>query len=83
MAKTIEMEKIEILDLISKKSIEVTFEQLATVAREVLCVPARSTSSERVFSLTGLTLEDRRCSLAPESIDDLLFLHGLRNTNMK
>ena len=40
MAKTIEIEKIEILDLISKKSIKVTFEQLVTVAREVLCVPA-------------------------------------------
>ena len=36
------MEKIEILDLISKKSIRVTFEQLVTVAREVLCVPASS-----------------------------------------
>ena len=43
------MEKIEILDLIRKKSIRVTFEQLATVAREVLSVPASSTSSERVF----------------------------------
>ena len=83
MGKTIEMEKIEILDLISKKSIRVTFKQLATVAREVLCVPASSTSSERVFSLTGRTLEDRRCSLVPESVDDLLFLHGLRNMNMK
>ena len=83
MAKTIEMEKIEILDLLSKKSIRVTFEQLATVAREVLRIPASSTSTERVFSLTGHTFEDRRGSLAPESVDGLLFLHGLRNTNMK
>ena len=83
MAKTIEMEKIEMLDLLSKKSIRVTFEQLATVARGVLCVPASSMSSERVFSLTGHTFEDRRCSLASESVDGLLFLHGLQNTNMK
>ena len=36
--------------------------KLVTVARKVLCAPASSTSSERVFSFTGRTLEDRRCS---------------------
>ena len=51
---------------------------LAIVARDVLCVLACSTSSERVFSLTGRTLEDRRCFLSPESVDGLLFLLGLR-----
>ena len=53
------MEKIEILDLIRKKSIRVTFEQLATVAREVLCVPASSTSSERVFFSHRLYIQRR------------------------
>ena len=55
---------------------------LATVARDVLCVPASNTSSERVFSLTGRTLEDRRYSVSPESVDGLLFLHGLRTPKL-
>ncbi len=51
--------------------------RLSSVARNVLSVPASSTSSERVFSLAGRTLEDRRCQLSPDTVDGLLFLHSL------
>jgi len=51
--------------------------KLARVARVLLGVPATSTSSERSFSLAGRTLEDRRSTLCHESVDGLLFLHGL------
>ncbi len=53
--------------------------KLAKVAQYVLCIPATSTSSERSFSIAGRTLDDRRSQLAPEAVDDLLFLHGLHN----
>ncbi len=50
---------------------------LAAVARVILAVPATETSSERVFSLAGRTIEDRRTQLNVDTIDDLIFLHGL------
>ena len=51
--------------------------RLCLVARNIFSVPASSTSSEKVFSLAGRTLEDRRCQLLPETVDGLLFLHSL------
>jgi hypothetical protein len=51
--------------------------KLSTVARTVLAIPATETSSERVFSLAGRTLEERRTQLSVDSVDDLLFIHGL------
>ena len=56
---------------------QVVLPRLATEARVLLGVPATSTSSERSFSLAGRTLEERRSTLSPTSVDGLLFLHGL------
>jgi hypothetical protein len=50
---------------------------LAKVAQMILAIPATETSSERVFSLAGRTLEDRRSRLNVETVDDLIFVHGL------
>ena len=54
-----------------------TLPKLSGVARALLGVPATSTSSERSFSLAGRTLEERRTMLSSDSVDGLLFLHGL------
>jgi len=54
-----------------------TWPKLAEVARHLLAVPAASTSSERSFSIAGRTIEDRRTQLSAESVDGLMFLHGL------
>ena len=40
-------------------------------------IPATRTSSERSFSLAGRTLEERRSQLDPDTVDDLMFIHGL------
>ena len=37
--------------------------RLCLVARDIFSMPASSTSSERVFSLAGRTLEDRCCMI--------------------
>jgi len=50
---------------------------LAKVAQMILAIPATETSLERVFSLAGRTLEDRRSRLNAETVDDLIFVHGL------
>ena len=53
---------------------------LSYVAQHLLAAPtpAASTSSERLFSLAGLTLSDRRSNLSGDSVDGLLFIHGLK-----
>jgi len=50
--------------------------KLYTVARQVLCVPATSAASERVFSTAGRLLEKRRTNLSPATVNSLLFLHS-------
>ena len=43
--------------------------------KSVLCVPATSTSSERVFSTLGIIADKRRSRMTPELIDALVFLN--------
>ena len=43
--------------------------------RRVLCIPATSAPSERVFSAAGLTIANRRASLNAENAAALIFLH--------
>jgi hAT family C-terminal dimerisation region len=45
---------------------------LFKVACQVLCIPASSTASERVFSTAGRLIENRT-SLSPETVNNLLF----------
>ena len=52
--------------------------KLSQVAKCLLSVPAASTSSERSFSLAGRTIDDRRCQLGTDTVDGLMFLHGLK-----
>ena len=49
--------------------------KLSMCAKWVLSTPATNTSSERVLSVAGRTLDDRRSQLNPETVD--LFLHVL------
>lgn len=51
------------------------FPRLAVLAKEVLAVPATSAPAERVFSLSGLITDKRRCGLKPELVNALVFLH--------
>ena len=53
------------------------FPILCRLARRLLAVPASSTPSERTFSVAGRVIEERRTSLLPSTVDDIIFLHGL------
>ncbi|XP_044009123.1 zinc finger BED domain-containing protein 6-like [Aphidius gifuensis] len=50
------------------------YPHLANIARQYLSIPCTSTESERVFSSAGEIVEDRRCSLLPDNVEQLTFL---------
>ncbi len=51
------------------------YPNVAKVARAVLCIPATSAPSERVFSTAGKTISQERCRMLPDHAEDLVFLH--------
>ena len=51
------------------------FPRLAVLAREIHCVPATSTPSERVFSISGIIVDKRRASQSPAMLNALVFLN--------
>ena len=55
---------------------EPRFPLVAELSRRILCIPATSASSERVFSAAGLTISKKRASLNPDTAADLIFLNG-------
>jgi hypothetical protein len=48
---------------------------ISKLALRVLCIPATSAPSERVFSVAGLTIAKDRARLAPQTANELIFLH--------
>ncbi|CAF1024858.1 unnamed protein product [Didymodactylos carnosus] len=51
------------------------FPTIAKIARKYLCVPATSTPSERVFSISGIITSDRRSRLSPDCVNSAIFLN--------
>ena len=49
---------------------------VAEGGRRLLCVPATSASSERVFSTAGQVVQDKRTALKPENAGRLVFIKG-------
>jgi hypothetical protein len=50
------------------------FPMLSEFARKILCIPAASTSSERVFSQTGNIVSFKRTKLQPSHVEQLIFV---------
>ncbi|XDV26060.1 hypothetical protein PO909_029858 [Leuciscus waleckii] len=56
------------------------YPELAFAAKHLLCVPATSTPSERIFSKAGYVVNKTRSSLLPENVDKLIFLtHNMKS----
>ena len=50
---------------------------LSTLAKRILCVPATSAPSERVFSVAGLTISKCHTSIQPQHASDIIFLRDI------
>ena len=57
------------------KSHQVTVPDLARFARSILCIPASSASSERMFSLAGRTITTQRTSISAARAEQLIYIH--------
>ena len=57
------------------------YPNIAKLAKTVLCIPASSVESERIWSLAGNIITKKRASLLPENLDMLLFLNHNRKRN--
>lgn len=62
------------LDWWSRSTSMVRFPTVALVARAYLAIPATSVASERLFSKCGLVISDRRASLSPAHVEQIVFL---------
>ena len=47
---------------------------LSSLARNVLCIPATSAPTERLFSYDGLTIADNRANLLPDNAAEIIYL---------
>ena len=55
------------------------FPGIAKVAKKILCIPATSVPSERIFSAAGIIVNKLRASLSNDNVDALIFLHVNRD----
>jgi hypothetical protein len=53
------------------------FKHLSILASRILCTPATSASSKRIFSTAGLTIAKDRAHLASNTANELIFLHDV------
>ena len=59
---------------------EKKYQNLSRLAKLILCVPATSVQSERIFSKAGFIVNSLRASLSSDLVDKLIFLsHNMEN----
>lgn len=70
-SEEVEDEDLELSPFIywSKRSIQETFPRLARMALDILSIPPMSSSAERIFSLAGVLLRDRRARLKEDVVE--------------
>ena len=61
------------------KDHEQKFPCLSLLARRLFSIPVTSTAVERSFSAAGLAITERRSSLDPDTVNDILFVRSIQN----
>ncbi|CAF4438682.1 unnamed protein product [Didymodactylos carnosus] len=56
------------------------FPYLAKLARHLYSIPATSAGVERQFSAAGLVINERRLSLNPDTVEDILFVRSIQKS---
>ena len=61
------------------KDHEQKFPCLSLLARRLFLIPVTSAAVERSFSAAGLAITERRSSLDPDTVNDILFIRSIQN----
>ena len=85
-----ELEKYLVEPPVSKKENPLSWQKanathyntLSSAARRLLCMPAATTSTERVISTARLTITKLRSRLKPKNADALIFLNKIKITKL-
>jgi hypothetical protein len=62
--------------LVFWKAMQKTLPLLSTLARSIHCIPATTASVEREFSGGGLVVSQRRSSINPKNVNNILFVRS-------
>ena len=54
---------------------EIRATQYIPMAKKILCIPATSVPSERVFSVAGNIINEKHSRLKPDNVNKLIFLY--------
>lgn len=65
------------------KKMQGQFPWLSALAKSILCIPATSTPSEKVFSIAGLVVTAKRSCLHPLRVHKIIFVHNNYNVCKK
>ena len=49
------------------------------IAQDIMAVPATSVPSERLFSISGILSDDKRCNISPENLERRVLLKVNQN----
>lgn len=71
------------LEFWSSEVASIKFPLLKCLARKVLAIPATSSGTERLFSLSGIILNNRRQRLSPDQLDNMLVIRSARQVLSK
>ncbi|CAF3331770.1 unnamed protein product [Rotaria sp. Silwood2] len=55
------------------------FPVLSKLARQIHCIPASSSAVERCFSSSGFIINERRTSLSPDQLDNIIVIRSVKN----
>lgn len=61
------------------KQYQQKFPCLSLIARRLFSIPVTSAAVERSFSAAGLAVTERRSSLNPQTLNDILFVRSIQN----
>jgi hypothetical protein len=56
---------------------------LAKLARRLYSIPATSAGVERQFSAAGIVINERRCSLNPETVEEVMLVRSVQKALIK